>query len=51
MNFGFIMVFIGFVLVYICMQIVPLYNLLSTFDNEECKKMNGNCTIQTNINH
>ena len=39
MNFGIIMVCIGFVLAYICMQIVPLYNLLSTFDKEECKKM------------
>ena len=39
MNFGFIMVCIGFVLAYICMQIVPLYNLLSTFDKEECNKM------------
>lgn len=39
MNFGIIMVCIGFVLVYICMQIVPLYNLLSTFDKEECKKI------------
>ena len=39
MNFGIIMVCIGFILAYICMQIVPLYNLLSTFDKEECKKM------------
>ena len=39
MNFGIIMVCIGFVLVYICMQIVPLYNLLSIFNKEECKKM------------
>ena len=39
MNFGIIMVCIGFVLAYICMQIVPLYNLLSIFDKEECKKM------------
>lgn len=39
MNIGVIMVCIGFVLAYICMQIVPLYNLLSTFDKEECKKM------------
>lgn len=30
---------IGFSIIYICMQIVPLYNLLSTFDKEECKKM------------
>ena len=39
MNIGVIIVCIGFVLAYICMQIVPLYNLLSTFDKEECKKM------------
>ena len=39
MNFGIIMVCIGLVLAYICMQIVPLYNLLSTFNKEECKKM------------
>lgn len=39
MNFGIIMVCIGFVLVYICMQIVPLYNLLSIFDKEERKEM------------
>ena len=39
MNFGIIMACIGFVLAYIGMQIVPLYNLLSIFDKEECKKM------------
>jgi len=39
MNFGIIMVCIGLVLAYICMQIVPLYNLLSTFNKAECKKM------------
>ena len=39
MSIGIIMVCIGFVLVYICMQIVPLYNMLSVFDKEECKKM------------
>ena len=39
MNFGIIMVCIGFSITYICMQIVPLYNLLSTFDREECKKI------------
>ena len=39
MNFGIIMVCIGLALAYICMQIVPLYNLLSTFNKEECKKM------------
>lgn len=33
------MAYIGFILAYICMQIVPLYNLLSIFDKEECKKM------------
>ena len=39
MNIGIIMACIGVVLAYICMQIVPLYNLLSTFNKEECKKM------------
>lgn len=39
MNFGVIIACMGFVLAYICMQIVPLYNLLSIFDKEECKKM------------
>ena len=39
MDIGVIMIIIGFLITYICMQIVPLYNLLSTFDKEECKKM------------
>lgn len=39
MNIGVIIIIIGFLITYICMQIVPLYNLLSTFDKEECKKM------------
>ena len=39
MNFGIIMAYRGCILAYICMQIVPLYNLLSIFDKEECKKM------------
>ena len=39
MDFGIIMICIGFVLAYISAQIVPLYNLFSTFIKEECKKM------------
>ena len=39
MNIGVIIIIIGFSITYICMQIVPLYNLLSTFDKEECKKI------------
>lgn len=39
MSIGVVMVCIGFGLAYICMQIVPLYNLLSIFDKEECKNM------------
>ena len=39
MNIGVIIIIIGFLITYICMQIVPLYNLLSTFDKEECKKI------------
>lgn len=39
MNIGVIIIIIGFSIAYICMQIVPLYNLLSTFDKEECKKI------------
>ena len=39
MNIGVIIIIIGFLITYICMQIVPLYNLLSIFDKEECKKM------------
>ena len=39
MNIGVIIIIIGFSITYICMQIVPLYNLLSAFDKEECKKM------------
>lgn len=39
MNIGVIIMIIGFSITYICMQIVPLYNLLSTFDKEECKKI------------
>lgn len=39
MSFGIIMVCIGFVLAYICMQIVPLYNLLHACDKEFRKEM------------
>lgn len=39
MNIGVIIMIIGFSITYICMHIVPLYNLLSAFDKEECKKM------------
>lgn len=39
MNIGVIIIIIGFSITYICMQIVPLYNLLSAFDKEECKKI------------
>jgi len=39
MNIGVIIMIIGFSITYTCMQIVPLYNLLSKFDKEECKKM------------
>ena len=39
MDIGAIMIIIGFSITYICMQIVPLYNLLSAFDKEECKKI------------
>jgi undecaprenyl pyrophosphate phosphatase UppP len=39
MNIGVIIIIIGFSITYICMQIVPLYNLLLAFDKEECKKM------------
>ena len=39
MEIGIIMVYIGLGLAYICMQLVPLYNLLTVFDKEELKKM------------